>query len=196
MSDGRNDDESFAHIDDIREDLTACIRPSINATHSFAHFASDARCPNPALEVSDIGTIGLPLSERDAAALRAIPCLTEYAAFENTWVINQNRIRIRNPDFDSWLRDTAIDNVIHHLGVDKTIVRCTKADLKCLVVSETGGAFPALEELSKDSTTYARLAVSLPAEHTGGLTNFSYDGSVKHTLHPTNSIAGCNYVAW
>ena len=197
MGDESKVDRPTIRLEDLKEDLASCLEPTTDPRPRSAYFTSDAYCPNPALEVSGIGIVGLPLSERDAVALKNVA----HPAVDNgnsskTWQIDPSEFTIRSSYFRKWIEATVVRKVVGQLGVDDTTANASRADLRCLSISEPGGMLPLLKESSKHTGTYGRLIVTLPAEYTGGLATFKYNGRTQDTLDSTNCLTKCKYGAW
>jgi hypothetical protein len=61
------------------------------------HIATHTTWTNPCLNIAGLGFIGLPLSDRDAAAIKA----SEWASHNgDIWSINASHISFENPEWD------------------------------------------------------------------------------------------------
>jgi hypothetical protein len=65
-----------------------------------SHFATYTTWTNPCLNVAGLGSIGLPLSDRDAASIKAFKSAS-YNGPGDIWSINANRISFENPRWEN-----------------------------------------------------------------------------------------------
>lgn len=78
------------------------------------HFATHTAWTNPCLNIAGLGSIGLPLSDRDAASIKAF----ERASYDgDIWSINANHISFENP---RWEKDvSSLTSIIYRrLGIN------------------------------------------------------------------------------
>ena len=55
--------------------------------HNFAFAKSSGKAPNPRLKLSGVGLLGLPLSERDAGAIREVFADKTMPGEQSSWDI-------------------------------------------------------------------------------------------------------------
>ena len=93
---------------------------------TFYHAGLLTTAPNPCLEISGLGLIGLPLSERDAQAIASSANLAPFGHGErtvvdktvrDTWEVDPSKVRFTNPHWEPYLRSTVVHEVCKTLGV-------------------------------------------------------------------------------
>ena len=95
-----------------QDDLASIFESNLEFTGSFSFSRAYPSAPNPALHVDGLGMVGLPLSERDATAIKSA---SEQAPFgmadktvvdksvRDTWEIDGNKV-ISKPSSRSTFR--------------------------------------------------------------------------------------------
>ncbi|OCH94338.1 hypothetical protein OBBRIDRAFT_801332 [Obba rivulosa] len=180
--------------EDIKGDLGNILTDDLGTgSFSVQCFYDDA--PNPALEIDGLGLVGLPLSTRDAIAIKQC---AEQAPFgmgartvvdktvRDTWEIDAKEAcafaylqdliaHFTNPAWDAFLQ-RAVREVCSALGVDyaSSAPRCEPYKL---LLYETGS------HSEKADGMFATMIVMLPSPFTGGTVNVSHG--------PTSAIYDC-----
>ena len=116
---------------------------------SFYHAGLLSSAPNPYLNISGLGVVGLPLSERDAKAI--IPCAT-LAPFgkgertvvdkevRDTWEIEPSKISFANPQWERYVTDVVCVQVCKSLGVNLVNTR-PRMELYKMLLYEKGSQY-------------------------------------------------------
>ncbi|KAK4705568.1 hypothetical protein P7C70_g630, partial [Phenoliferia sp. Uapishka_3] len=153
---------------DLVYDLGNIFEPLPADRRAFAAFTSLPTAPNPCLEIAGLGGVGLPLSSRDADALKY--CSTSPASVKpdpasTRWELPPTAVRARNLAFGQYLRDTVRPEACKLLS---TAAATSDIVFEKLVIhgpSSTPSTFAAAEE--RRPNAYAHIALSLPAAWTG-----------------------------
>ena len=132
---------------DIKDELQSVIkRLDQHSAGTFATSGMLAGSPNPGLHVQGLGDIGLPLSARDANALKVISHQAPFSKGSETVIdtsvrktheINADQLRICNPAWHVFL-DSILKIVIAELGIASNNI---KADLYKLLLYDQGAFF-------------------------------------------------------
>ena len=191
-------------IDDLRDDLTACFASATRAG-SFAYSTSHPVFPNPALKVKGIGTVGLPLSDRDVVALKGVCHAAPFGKgaetlvdenVRRTWEIDARDVTFANPQWDEYVQKTIVPKVTEELGVENGSTKFTRAEPYKLLLYEPGAHFRAHQDSEKVERMYATLVVCLPSEHLGGEVVLRHGGSTKTWGSAVGSGVEMSYGAW
>lgn len=123
---------------------------------SFFHAGLLSSSPNPYLNITGLGIVGLPLSDRDAKAI--IPCAT-LAPFgkgertvvdkevRDTWEIEPAKISFANPQWDRYVKDVVCVEVCKSLGVNLVHAR-PRMELYKMLLYEKGSQYAFLLHLA------------------------------------------------
>ena len=131
--------------DRLENRLALALEGDFEYEGSFAFGSSLPSAPNPGLEIDALGMLGLPLSARDAEAIKGIAARSPFGHGEktvidmsvrDTWEIDSSRIRFRNPAWSTFMEDV-VKNVWKGLGVAPFAV-APKCELYKLLLYETG----------------------------------------------------------
>lgn len=152
-SDKPDNDDSGIDIDTLKEYLDKCLN-TIQTAGSFAFAKTLEFAPNPGIFLKDGGTVGLPLSERDAAAIVAASHEAPFGLGEQTiiidtsvrktWELSPTQFELRNPMWQS-LINTITQQIGQGLGIDAS-GKGVKADLYKMLLYEDGAMFKAHQE--------------------------------------------------
>jgi hypothetical protein len=143
----------------LREDLEECLT-NLKSPGDFALFEPLSQTPNPGLYLSNGGTIGLPLSDRDADAIIAASHEAPFgkgeqtivdATVRKTWELSPGEFELRNPAWKPFL-ETIVAKVSEGLGVDAAGKGVT-AQLYKLLLYDEGAMFKAHQEQVLHSAT-------------------------------------------
>jgi hypothetical protein len=111
---------------------------------SFSFFKSFTDAPNPSLHLDQVGTIGLPLSSRDADVIKAHSVQAPFGKGErtlvdkdvrDTWEIDCSLVRCENPEWEKFL-DRVVGEVCTALGVNREASQPRAAPYKLLLYEE------------------------------------------------------------
>ncbi|KAI1793099.1 hypothetical protein LXA43DRAFT_1002796 [Ganoderma leucocontextum] len=189
--DASEDDEEIPRIPasgNIRDDLATLLEDDLEFTGEFSFHRAYSTAPNPSLNIDDLGTIGLPLSPRDAAAIKFSSDQAPFGmadrtlvdkSVRDTWEIDGKRVQFENPAWQSFLDDTVRD-VCQVLGVnfEASHPRC---DLYKLLLYEAGS------HTEKADGMFATIVVVLPSRFTGGAVCVSHGDISKHAVKQVTS---------
>ncbi|KAJ8455552.1 hypothetical protein ONZ51_g12411 [Trametes cubensis] len=184
-------------------DLADILSGDLEFAGTFSFSKTYPAAPNPALAVGDIGTIGLPLSTRDAAAIKAH---AEQAPFgkadrtivdksvRDTWEIDAKEVRFDNPAWTTFL-DNVIREVCEVLGVD---VQASKpfCELYKLLLYETGSHFLPHVDTEKVNGMFATVVIVLPSKFTGGEVQVKHGDMTQVYDCSAGSLHNTTVLAW
>ncbi|KAJ7115408.1 hypothetical protein C8R44DRAFT_794600 [Mycena epipterygia] len=152
--------------------------------------------PNPCLELEGVGTVGLPLSERDARAIISV-CETLYTPETDSepgiWEMAADKIVIGNPNWDTWIQQGAGVLALHSLT--KSASAASMFALQKLVIHTTdfkGTSQTGFIDTDSDVSghTFSHLIAVLPGRHEGGQLHFRHGGATKSldTAHESGRL--------
>lgn len=119
----------------------------------FRSLRAPPKSLNPGLHLKNGGSIGLPLSNRDAEVIIAASHAAPFGKGEQTvvdssvrktWELSPSEFRIRNPAWSDFLRGI-VTKVSGRLGVDAT-GKGVEAELYKMLLYDEGGMFKAHQE--------------------------------------------------
>jgi hypothetical protein len=114
---------------------------------SFYHCSTATEAPNPGLEIDGLGVIGLPLSQRDAAAIVSRAAQAPFGkgtetvvdtAVRDTWEIEPASVKFSNPKWAAFVYQVATQTVWTALGVAPFTKR-PRCELYKLLLYQPGG---------------------------------------------------------
>ncbi|KDQ61218.1 glycosyltransferase family 8 protein [Jaapia argillacea MUCL 33604] len=202
-----DEQESEGELEDpsegIRDDLETALDGCSEFQGSFYFHKSYSDAPNPLLRVADLGTIGLPLSEREACVLRTRCIQAPFGKGErtivdmsvrDTWEIDSTQISFGNP---SWTRfvDGVVKEVCTTLGVNFAASK-PRCELYKLLLYETGSHFLAHQDTEKTNGMFATTVIVLPSHFTGGAAHLSHAGLSRIVDTSENSLAQTTVLSW
>ncbi|KAJ3086778.1 hypothetical protein HK102_012494 [Quaeritorhiza haematococci] len=157
----------------------------------------------PGLHVDGIGSIGLPLPERDAIVLTARYEQAPYGKGEativdttvrKTWQLGPEFFSIRNPQWTSMVDNLVRGEIARDLGISPgTNVHAT---LYKLLLYETGGFFKPHRDTEKEDGMFATLVIMLPRAHEGGTLIVKHKNTTKMFDFSAQSEFGAFYTAF
>jgi len=121
------DDNDFQDLGLLKQDLFECLA-NIKAPGDFSLFGTLKDAPNPGLLLKNGGLVGLPLSDRDAAAIVGASHQAPFGKGEETvvdetvrktWELSHSEFALINPAWEPYL-ETIVAKVSAGLGVDST----------------------------------------------------------------------------
>ncbi|OAL55584.1 hypothetical protein IQ07DRAFT_172094 [Pyrenochaeta sp. DS3sAY3a] len=173
MSDSSDSTEASEHSPEatFKRGFQACLEEQ-ETTGTFTSFATTPQFVNPGLHVEKVGSIGLPLSIRDAAAITAVCRQAPFGrkdqtvvdeSVRKTWELDSSEFSLTNPAWDTYLR-TLADQAYTTMGVQVA----TQAHKYKLLLYEEGAFFKAHRDTEKMPGMFGTLVICLPSLHTGG----------------------------
>ncbi|KZV92506.1 hypothetical protein EXIGLDRAFT_614267 [Exidia glandulosa HHB12029] len=170
-------------------------------TFYFSRTYEDA--PNPVLRLADLGTVGLPLSSREAAAVIERCTQAPFGKGErtvvdkdvrDTWELDGKQVAFDNPAWTQFIAQ-AVQDVCRSLGVNFEASK-PRCELHKLLVYETGSHFLPHVDTEKHPSMFASLIVVLPTLFAGGDAHLSH-GSQSTVLNSSRaSLAHTTVLAW
>ena len=114
---------------------------------SYACGQTLPQAPNPCLTIAGMGSVGLPLKEREARQIIACSSRASYghgertvvnANVRDTWEIEPANIKYDNPAWAQYVQDLSGNVVCKALGVSQKTPRC---ELYKLLLYEAGSQY-------------------------------------------------------
>ncbi|EPQ57749.1 hypothetical protein GLOTRDRAFT_56168, partial [Gloeophyllum trabeum ATCC 11539] len=173
---------------DIRSDFQDALSGSLGFTGSFYVSKPAPNAPNPALQLADLGPIGLPLSQREAKVIASRCIQAPFGKAErtvvdtkvrDTWEMDASLVRFGNPAWQTYIQ-TVIRDVCQTLGVNFAASN-PKCELYKLLLYETGSHFLPHKDTEKAPGMFATVVIVLPSQFTGGEVHVSH-GSLSKVL--------------
>ncbi|KAJ3497068.1 hypothetical protein NLJ89_g10399 [Agrocybe chaxingu] len=189
----------------LRTDLEkAFATKTLSFQGTFAHSSVKTDAPNPVLTIEGLGTIGLPLNERDATAI--IASMTpkpsgkgkKGKAAKDTreaWEVEGAKVAFGNGEWTQWVDGTICREVWTALGVQQHHNSMTKLVLRCVVLSK-GPHTLSTESSQRPEGTFATAVIFLPSQHTGGQVNLSHSSVTKSFDDAPKSITSTTLLTW
>ncbi|KAH9897752.1 hypothetical protein C8Q73DRAFT_370472 [Cubamyces lactineus] len=187
----------------IRGDLAEILSGDLGFTGAFSFSKTYPTAPNPSLAIDGLGTIGLPLSTRDATAIEAH---AEQAPFgkvdqtivdksvRDTWEIDGRQVHFENPAWSAFLNSTVVD-VCQILGVNFHASK-PACSLYKLLLYETGSHFLPHVDTEKVDGMFATVVVVLPSKFTGGAVRVKHSELAQTYDCSTSSLNNTTVLAW
>ena len=105
------------------------LEDAFETSESKGSFACYGLCDsmNPGLEVEGTGLIGLPLSDREAEALKSVSHKAPFGkdsetiiddSVRKTWEINADMVRLANPKWNEYVLRTLMPRICNELGLE------------------------------------------------------------------------------
>lgn len=132
------------------------------------------------LDVKNIGTIGLPLSQQQAKEIIAECHQAPYGKGTETivdtsvrkvWELNPEQFEIKNPQWQKILTD-----ICGEIQTDLGVATDIYSEIYKLLIYETGSFFLPHRDTEKMDGMFATLIVVLPSKHEGGELIIRHDG--------------------
>ncbi|ERF75102.1 hypothetical protein EPUS_07791 [Endocarpon pusillum Z07020] len=178
---------------------------NVEVSGSFACFHVLDSFPNPALFIRGLGTIGLPLSVRDAQAI-ASSSVTQQSPFgkgsqtlvdtsvRKSWQIDPAYFHLRNPRLGHHV-GRVVETVAKELNV-ACGPRHVRAELYKLLLYEEGAFFLPHQDGEKVKGMFGTLMICLPSQHSGGEIHLSHEGKRQIISTSETSDFEYSYAAW
>ncbi|KAH9917890.1 uncharacterized protein BXZ73DRAFT_105410 [Epithele typhae] len=181
----------------INEDL------GFSGEFSFINSWAEQQYPNPLLSIDDFGTVGLPLSTREAVAIKEHAAQAPFGKADktivdktvrDTWEIDGFKVRFRSTTWAPFM-DSLVRDVCKTLGVNY-IASKPRCELYKLLLYEKGSHFLPHVDTEKVNGMFATIVVVLPSEFSGGEVRVSHGGESKTYEHSADSLSGLTALAW
>ncbi len=175
-------------------------------THSLGSFATSGSIPhavNPGISINDLGSIGLPLSRRDALELSKVAHKAPFGkktetlvdeTVRKTWELNSSQFTLQNPDWQRCLQGL-VGRVADELGVIGG-AKAVRAELYKMLLYQEGAFFERHKDSEKASGMFGTLVVALPSGHQGGDVQTSFGNQERILKTAPASDFGFSYLAW
>jgi hypothetical protein len=133
----------------IKSQLIRCLS-QIKYAGSFATFNTYLNAANPGIVIDGIGSIGLPLSERDAKAIIKISKQSPFGKgsetiidteVRNSWELHASQFKVENPSWGETFKEI-VDRVVKELGIESEV----KAVPYKMLLYEKGAMFKSHKE--------------------------------------------------
>jgi hypothetical protein len=185
--------------ENFRAGLQECL-DNIQHGGSFSSFHTFESYVNPGLDISDYGSVGLPLAVRDAESITRICKQSPFGkgsqtvidtTVRKTWELDGSQFQCLNPAWTSYL-NSLVKQAIEDLGVQVKVY----AEQYKLLLYEQGAFFKTHKDSEKVPGMFGTLVICLPSEHCGGDV-FLVHGGKEQVLQtaPTSSFS-LSMLAW
>lgn len=137
----------------------------------------------PGLEVRDVGSVGIPVSQTEARRLIAQASQAPYGRGEETivdpdvrrvWQLEPRQFSLRNSEWRPFIAGI-VASVQQAFGISQRI----DASLYKLLIYEPGSFFAPHRDTEKTAGMFATLVVGLPSRHKGGTLLVTHDGQTE-----------------
>ncbi|TEB31950.1 hypothetical protein FA13DRAFT_1584402, partial [Coprinellus micaceus] len=165
---------------------------------SFYHCSTATEAPNPGLEIDGLGVIGLPLSQRDAAAIVSCAAQAPFrkgmetvvdTAVRDTWEIEPASVKFSNPKWAAFVDQVATQTVWMALGVAPFTKRLRCELYKLLLYQPSGHTL-------KSNGMFATIIIVLPSLFGGAEVHVSHAGQTKVLDISEYSAFSTSILAW
>ncbi|KAH8120345.1 hypothetical protein DFH11DRAFT_55253 [Phellopilus nigrolimitatus] len=194
LEDSGDDTDSQLDSDVDEEDLKPLIDPSTNIkadlesviskgfdfdgefAYSYRYSIDDT--PNPCLNITGLGPIGLPLSERDARGIMDIcekTCAELRTKGANLELLS-DQVSFDNPAWEQWVQAELLSTVCAELDISD--LETKKCRFERLTLHKEGSSLGRLESGMLDGK-FGTVDIVLPSLFTGGRLQFLHAGKVK-----------------
>ncbi|KAF9022458.1 hypothetical protein BDZ89DRAFT_1137300 [Hymenopellis radicata] len=177
----------------IKDDLNAALSGEFQFDGTFAHSNVYTDAPNPCLNLDGLGSVGLPLSERDARAIMEV-ATAGTGVEQGLWTFPGVKVHFDNPQFTNWIMHTAVPSINTALAA-YVAPSVGQYQLRSLTLRGAhADALNCYEEMREDSRQYGILSVVLPSRHIGGQIRIIHQGTTKTFNTAGNSAASTTVV--
>ncbi|KLO14584.1 hypothetical protein SCHPADRAFT_303662 [Schizopora paradoxa] len=186
----------------IKDDLKNVLQECKKSAGSFYSNCSYSNAPNPGLSVDGVGVIGLPLSEPEAKRLIKKCTQARFGKGErtvldksvrDTWEVDTKKVNLLNPQWETWMRETALPSVCKEMNVSESEV---DAELYKLLLYEKGSHFLAHQDTEKTTGMFATLVVVLPSKFDGGVVQLTHTGQTSVIDIASSSLLETHVLSW
>ncbi|KAJ4364668.1 hypothetical protein N0V83_009265 [Neocucurbitaria cava] len=194
-----DDADLYQSEDEFMTRLQECL-DDVHYQGTFSACQKLSVYPNPGLQVKEVGTIGLPLSARDAQAVASVCKQSPFGkgdetvideTVRKTWELDTTEFVCRNPAWMTYL-NTLTQQAIQDLGVQ---VPASAQPYKLLLYEE-GAFFKPHRDTEKVPGMFGTLVVCLLSEHTGGEVLLVHGRKQRTIETATESAFGLSALAW
>ncbi|KAI0058526.1 hypothetical protein BV25DRAFT_1891186 [Artomyces pyxidatus] len=203
-----DEDSEESEVDDLGEPIKDALRSALDHSFDFAGTYAvastyESAC-NPCITIDGFGSVGLPLSIRDATLLRSVCNRAPFGKGErtvidtevrDTWELDPARIHFANPHWESWVLNTVLRSVCSGLGVNttSTLPRC---ELYKMLLYEAGSHFLPHQDTEKARGMFATIVIVLPSQFEGGQVHVSHGTQSKVFDTSADSFYATTALAW
>lgn len=190
---------STVDTEQFKIDLRACL-DDVKHEGSFSNFLNFSSYVNPGLHIANYGSVGLPLSLRDAEAIARICSPSPFGkgdhtvidtSVRKTWELDFTSFECRNPAWITYL-DSIVKQTVKELGVQVP----ARVERYKLLLYETGAFFKAHKDSEKSPGMFGTLVICLPSEHTGGEVHLVHGGKTRILETAERSQYDLSTLAW
>ncbi|KPM41799.1 hypothetical protein AK830_g4682 [Neonectria ditissima] len=195
MSD--SDTEPFS---DWHSGLVDCL-DGIRTAGDFSWTATYNVFVNPGLEMDGYGQVPLPLSPRDAQAIKKACRPAPFGmgdqtlvddSVRKTWELDCSQFRPANPRWQAFLDGNVLAAASQRLGLGAAVT----AKPHKLLLYEPGSFFKPHKDSQKEPGMVGTLVVCLPSEHEGGDVQLSFKGEKRSYATGPASRFDLTALAW
>ncbi|KAF9044406.1 hypothetical protein BJ165DRAFT_198051 [Panaeolus papilionaceus] len=191
-------------VPNLNADLHAGLSVDLAFSGNFFHRSTEANAPNPGLSISGLGSIGLPLSERDAKAIVSQAAQAPFGkglktvvdtTVRDTWEIDPASISFTNPAWERFVDEVATKKVWTALGVAPYSTK-PKCELYKLLLYQKGSHFLPHQDTAKANGMFATIIIVLPSAFRGGEVHVTRAGRTTVLDVSQSSNFGTSVLAW
>ncbi|KAJ8075198.1 hypothetical protein PM082_019526 [Marasmius tenuissimus] len=189
--------------ENILEDFETALKTDSDFQGSFAFTKTYDDALNPILCLEGLGTIGLPLSKREAKAIIEKSIQAPFGKGErtivdtevrDTWEMDASKVQFQELKWQSFM-DRVVQEVCQTLGVNFQASK-PRAELYKLLIYETGSHFLPHVDTEKTNGMFASIIVVLPSHFTGGDAHVSH-GTLKKVFNTSGpSLSKTTVLSW
>lgn len=187
----------------ILQDFEDVLSSDVDFGGSFSFHEKVSDAPNPFLTLKSLGTIGLPLSVREAVAVKANCQQAPFGMGErtvvdktvrDTWEMNASEVTFENPKWPKFISEMT-QKACDALGVDYYACE-PRCELHKLLLYEEGSHFLAHVDSEKSDGMVATIVIVLPSLFTGGDAHISHNGITRVYDCSEQSKVVTHVMAW
>ncbi|PFH49442.1 hypothetical protein AMATHDRAFT_4896 [Amanita thiersii Skay4041] len=181
----------------LSHEFTRILELLNNKQSCYSTNIIDEDAPNPWLQIEGIGSIGIPLSERDAKliqehAIEVIPLSKNRDCKDSgcVWEIGAQFLECENPDWNVFLEQKLEGNV-------RALIQGPSEPFEfelCKLVLHGAGSTPTKYDVSDNAI--GSLLISLPSRFTGGQIQITYNSQTQTYEPSTSFYDGATALAW
>ncbi|THH16519.1 hypothetical protein EW146_g4134 [Bondarzewia mesenterica] len=166
--DEKEDEKRLANpSSNIVADFERILKKGFEYDVTFAHSQTFATtdAPNPCLNVAGLGSIGLPLNQREARSLISM-CGQDNVVSHNrspgVWEMRPEKIQFDNPAWNSWLKSKLVPTVCNALGANN--VAAIDIKLTKLSIHEVGVKATTSKDARTSDSKFGTLLITKTAD--------------------------------
>ncbi|RPD82293.1 hypothetical protein L226DRAFT_497438 [Lentinus tigrinus ALCF2SS1-7] len=189
--------------EDVRGEIADIVSNDLEYNGAFSFNRAYPAAPNPSLNIDGLGTVGLPLGVRDAAAIKECAGQAPFGmadrtivdkSVRDTWEIDASKVHFENAAWGTFMAQTVRD-VCEILGVDFQASQ-PRCELYKLLLYETGSHFLPHVDTEKVNGMFATIVVVLPSRFTGGAVRVTHGELSEIYDNSANSSMTTSILAW